>query len=70
MKGINTIKLKSLKQTLAFYDWELKKGSLTEKERVSYLLALKSINKIIREKERSGEKAKNKAVFQNNRRGY
>ena len=70
MKGINTIKLKSLKQTRAFYNWELEKEGLTEKERVSYLLALKSINKIIREKERSGEKAKNKAVFQNNRRGY
>ncbi|MBA7556654.1 hypothetical protein ES705_49370 [subsurface metagenome] len=78
MKGINTIKLKSLKQTLAFYDWELKKGGLTEKQRDSYLLALKSIEKIIGEKEKSGEKEKHKefiayghkAVFQNSKREY
>ncbi len=80
MAGINNIKLKTLKQTRAFYNWELKKKSLTEKERASYLLALKSIEKIIKEKEESGEKRKHKrsiaydhkTVFDNNKgyRGY
>ncbi len=76
MVGINNIKLKTLKQTRAFYNWELKKKSLTEKERASYLLALKSIEKIIKEKEKAGEKRKHKkfiaydhreAVFLNKR---
>ncbi|MBA7543248.1 hypothetical protein ES705_35578 [subsurface metagenome] len=57
MKRINNIKLKTLKQTRAFYIWELKREeSLTLSERSKYLLALKSIEKIIEEKERSGEK--------------
>lgn len=72
MKKINTIKLKSLKQTKKFYLWELKREGLTESERSKYLLALKSIEKIIKGKERSGEKEKHKefiaydhkAVFQ------
>ncbi|GAI73300.1 unnamed protein product [marine sediment metagenome] len=56
MKKINNIKLKTLKQTQAFYLWELKrKESLTESEREKYLLALKSIEKIIKEKEDSRE---------------
>ncbi|MBA7567509.1 hypothetical protein ES695_02180 [Candidatus Atribacteria bacterium 1244-E10-H5-B2] len=56
MKRINNIKLKSLKQTRAFYLWELKRGeSLTESERSKYVLALKSIKKIIKEKEDSRE---------------
>ena len=63
MKGINTIKLKALKQTKNFYLWELKREeSLTESEKSKYLVALKSINKIIKEKENSGEKEKNKRV--------
>ncbi len=63
MKGINTIKLKALKQTKNFYLWELKREeSLTESEKSKYLMALKSINKIIREKENSGEKEKDKRV--------
>lgn len=63
MAAINTIKLKTLKQTKNFYLWELKRGeSLTPSRRSKYLLALKSIKKIIKEKERSGEKEKNKAV--------
>jgi len=80
MKNINNIKLKSLEQTKAFYLWELKKEGLTEKERASYLLALKSIERIIEEREKSGEKRKHKkfiaydhkTVFQNNKsyRGY
>ncbi|MBA7513954.1 hypothetical protein ES705_05972 [subsurface metagenome] len=56
MAGINTIKLKTLKQTKKFYLWELKRSeSLTLSERSRYQSALKSINKIIREKENSGE---------------
>jgi len=74
------IKLKALEETRSFYKVELKKKSLTEKERASYLLALKSIEKIIEEKEKSGEKGKHKifiaydhkTVFHNNKsyRGY
>ena len=70
MARINNVKLKTLKQTKNFYLWELKREkSLTESERSKYLLALKSIKKIIQEKEKSGEKEKSKAVFQNIRRG-
>ena len=57
IKRINNIKLKSLEQTRAFYIWQLKREeSLTEGERSKYLLALKAIEKIIKEKEKSGEK--------------
>ena len=67
-KEINLIKLKTLKKTKNFYLWELKrKESLTESEKSKYLLALKSIKKIIQEKE------KHKIAFQtikNMRRGY
>lgn len=59
MSGINTIKLKTLEKTKAFYIWELKRSeSLTKKQRESYSLALESIEKIIREKEESGEERK------------
>ncbi len=52
MKHINNIKLKTLKQTKNFYIWQLKrKESLTENERSKYVAALKSIGRIIREKE-------------------
>ncbi|MBA7548121.1 hypothetical protein ES705_40567 [subsurface metagenome] len=75
MNRMNQIKLKSLEKTKNFYLYELKKKDLTEKERTSYLLALKSIKKIIKEKERSGEKRKHKrsiaydhkTVFQNSK---
>jgi len=71
MARINNIKLKTLKQTRNFYLWEIKRSdSLTESERSKYLLALKSIKKIIKEKEKPGEKEKHKAVSQNIRRGY
>ncbi len=79
MKNINNIKLKSLEQTKAFYLWELKKEDLIESERSKYLLALKSIEKIIKEKEDSRERGKHKrfiaydhrkAVFQDSRKGY
>jgi len=71
MARINSIKLRSLEKTKNFYLWELKRSeSLTESERSKYLVALKSINRIIKEKEESGEKEKHKAVFQNIRRGY
>ena len=82
MKNINNIKLKSLEQTQAFYLWELKKD-LTESERAKFLLALNSIEKIIKEKEDSRdyrEKRKHKkfitydhkTAFHNNKsyRGY
>jgi len=56
MTRINNIKLKSLEKTKNFYLWELKRSeSLTESERSKYLVALKSINKIIKEKEKSLE---------------
>jgi len=68
MSGIKQMKIKFLKQTGAFYIWELKrKESLTEKQRESYILALGSIEKIIREKELSGEKEKHKNF---SKRGY
>ena len=57
MASINNVKLKTLEKTKNFYLWELKrKESLTESERLKYLLALESIRKIIKEKEKSGEK--------------
>ena len=49
------LKLKGLRETVNFYKWELKKEDLTEKERDKYLKALKLIDKIIGEKEKSGE---------------
>ena len=58
MTGINTIKLKSLEQTKNFYIYELKKKGLTEKRRNEFLKAKKIIEKIIREKEESGEEKK------------
>ena len=71
MARINNIKLKSLEKTKKFYLWQLKRSeSLTKNEKSKYMLALKSINRVIREKEKSGEKEKHKAVFQNIRRGY
>ena len=82
MRKINNIKLKSLEQTRAFYLWELKKEDLTEIEKSKYLLAIKSIEKIIKDKKDSldyREKIKHKrsipddhkkAVFQNSKRGY
>ena len=74
------IKIKALEETISFYKMELKKKGLTERERDKYLRALKIIEKIIKGKERSGEKEKHKefivydhkAVFDNNKsyRGY
>ena len=64
MARANLIKLKTLKQTKNFYLWELKREeSLTESEKSKYLVALKSINKIIKEKENSGEKEKHRVTF-------
>lgn len=54
------IKLKALKETKSFYNWKLKDKGLTEKQRDSFLLALKSIERIIEEKEKAGEKEKHK----------
>jgi len=60
MARINIIKLETLEQTQVFYIWELKKKSLTEKQRNKFLLALESIEKIIKEKEKVREKGKHK----------
>ena len=54
------LKLKSLDETKSFYNAELRKKGLTETERNKYLSALKTIKRIIREKERSGEKRNHK----------
>ncbi len=71
MARANLIKLKTLKQTRNFYIWELKrKESLTESEKSKYITALKSIEKIIKEKENSGEREKHKKAVFSNRRGY
>ena len=74
------LNVEQLKKTKKFYLWELKKEGLTESERSKYLLALKSIEKIIKEKEDSRERGKHKrfiaydhkTVFHNNKsyRGY
>ncbi|MBA7541304.1 hypothetical protein ES705_33615 [subsurface metagenome] len=70
------LNVEQLKKTKKFYLWELKKEGLTESERSKYLLALKSIEKIIKEKEDSRERGKHKkfirydhkkAVFLNKR---
>lgn len=52
------LKLKALKETRSFYKWKLKEKSLTEKERESYLVALKSIEEIIGKKEKPEEDKK------------
>ncbi|RXG66795.1 hypothetical protein ES695_01350 [Candidatus Atribacteria bacterium 1244-E10-H5-B2] len=72
------IKIKALKETISFYKMELEKEGLTERERDKYLKALKIIEKVIKGKERSGEKEKHKefiaydhkAVFQDSKREY
>ncbi len=71
------LNVEQLKKTKKFYLWKLKREeSLTESERSKYLLALKSIEKIIKEKEDSRERGKHKkfirydhkkAVFLNKR---
>ena len=53
------MKLKALKETRSFYNWELKKESLTKKERNKFLKALKIINQYIEEKQ-NPDKEKNK----------
>lgn len=59
MARISNIKLRSLEKTKNFYLWELKRGeSLTESEKSKYLVALKSINRIIKEREEIRKKRK------------
>ena len=53
------VKLKALKETRSFYNWELKKESLTKKERNKFLKALKIIDQYI-EEEQNPDKEKNK----------
>ena len=57
------IKLKALEETRAFYKVELEKEGLTETEKNKYLKALKIVEKIIKEKEKSGEKKSIKNLF-------
>ena len=54
------LNLRSLEETRSFYKGELEKEGLTERERGKYLEALKIIEKIIKEKEKAGEKGKHK----------
>ncbi|MBA7482593.1 hypothetical protein ES705_46457 [subsurface metagenome] len=51
-----TVKLEDLEVTRSFYNVELKKEDLTEKERDKYLKASKIIERIIKAKEYSGER--------------
>ena len=77
---MDTIKLKALEETRSFYNVELKKKGLTERERDKYKKALKIIEGFIKRKEKAGEKEKDKkfiaydhkTVFDNNKgyRGY
>jgi len=68
MARINNLKLRTLEKTKNFYLWELKRSdSLTKNEKSKYQVALKSINRIIKEKELSGEKEK---VRYFSKRGY
>ena len=77
---MDTIKLKALEETRSFYNVELKKKGLTERERDKYLKALKIIEGLIKRKEKAEEEGKHKkfiaydhkAVFHNNKsyRGY
>ena len=72
------LRLKDLEETRSFYKVELRKESLTEKERDRYLKALKIIEGLIERKELSGERRKHKkfivydhkAVFLNSKRDY
>ncbi len=50
------IKLEALEKTRSFYNVELEKEGMTEKERDKYLKALKIIERIIKIKERSLER--------------
>lgn len=54
------IKLKALEETRSFYNVELKKEDLTERERDKYLKALKVIERLIERKGKAGEKGKHK----------
>jgi len=55
-----SLKIGALEETKKFYLWELKKEGLTESDKSKYLLALKSIKKIIKEKEDLRENRKHK----------
>ena len=66
MAGINATKLKSLKQTKKFYIWALTYEDLTKSQRDSYLVALESIEKIIKEKEEPGKKRNHKYFSKKN----
>jgi len=63
---MNQVKVKTLKQTRNFYNFELEKEGLIEKQRDEFLKAKKIIERIIKKKEESGEKEKNEYLS----RGY
>ena len=50
------LKLKDLRETLNFYNKELKGKGLTEKQRDKFFLAKASLEKIVEEKVEKGEK--------------
>jgi len=56
------VKLKALKETRNFYNWKLKDKGLTEKQRDSFLMALKKVERIIKEREKSGEREKKHVI--------
>ena len=72
------IKLKALEETRSFYNVELKKKGLTERERDKYLKALKLIEGFIKRKEKAEKEGKHKefiaydhkAVFQDKEGNY
>jgi len=74
------LKIKTLRETLNFYNWKLRDKELTEKKRNEFLKAKKIVERIIWEKELSGEIEKHKkiipydhkakAIFQDSKRGY
>jgi len=74
------LKIKTLRETLNFYNWKLRDKELTEKKRNEFLKAKKIVERIIWEKELSGEIGKHKkiipydhkakAIFQDSKRGY
>ena len=64
------LKIEALKKTKKFYLWELKKEGLTESEQSKYLLALKSIEKIIKGKEDLRERRKHKILNRRKQKLY
>ncbi|GAJ00365.1 unnamed protein product [marine sediment metagenome] len=74
------ITIEALRNSIAFCKWGLRKKELTEKQRDKYLKAIEKCEKIISEKEKIGEKRRDrrgtkknkKEIYENSlfRRGY